>query len=246
MIEFNQVSKKFSGILANQDISFCCQPGQITGLLGINGAGKSTALKILAGLLKPDTGDVLVNGLSVRENPKQVQQQVGLFLTSQGLYSNLTTRENIDFFAALQGVKNHQQATDEVIERLHISSLANRKVGGFSTGERMKVGLARALVHQPKYLVLDEPSRGLDVLAIRVLRDYLLELKSQGCCILFSSHVMQEIDKLCDQLVIIDQGQVCFNGPIGELKQQQDDLEQAFINSISKKSLTNSAVLESK
>lgn len=234
MIEFKQVTKTFADIHANEDISFSCPQGQITGLLGINGAGKSTSLKILSGLLKPDHGDVFVNGTSVVENPKLVQNQVGLFLTSQGLYSNLTARENIEFFAALQGVKNAKLATQTVIDRLAINSLAQRKISGFSTGERMKVGLARALVHQPKYLILDEPSRGLDVIAIRVLREYLLELKSQGCCILFSSHVMQEIDKLCDQLVIIHDGKVCFNGPIGDLKQQHSDLEQGFMALISK------------
>ncbi|OUS23425.1 hypothetical protein A9Q98_15195 [Thalassotalea sp. 42_200_T64] len=232
MIEFKQVSKQFGEIKANNNINFSCDKGTITGLLGVNGAGKSTSLKILSGLLKPDTGDVHINGASVVQTPMLVQQQVGLFLTAQGLYSNLTARENIEFFAALQGLNNSKQASQAVIDRLHLSALADRKVSGFSTGERMKVGLARALVHQPKYLVLDEPSRGLDVLAIRVLREYLLELKSQGCCILFSSHVMQEIDRLCDQVVIINDGQVCFDGELSQLKQSSTDLEQAFLQAI--------------
>ncbi|TLU65800.1 ATP-binding cassette domain-containing protein [Thalassotalea litorea] len=233
MIEFKKVCKSFADKHANNNIEFRCLPGTITGLLGVNGAGKSTALKILSGLIKPDAGDVHVNGISVGEQPRKAQAQLGLLLTSQGLYPHLSARENIEFYAAMQGVKNVARATSEVIETLQMQEIAERKVAGFSTGESMKVSLARALVHKPKYLVLDEPSRGLDVLAIAALRELLLDLKQQGCCILFSSHVMQEIDILCDQLVVIDDGQVCFQGNLDSFKQEHTTLEKSFIHRIS-------------
>lgn len=218
-------------VVANQGVSFSCQAGEIHGLLGVNGAGKSTALKMLAGLVKPDSGNISVNGIDVIQHRLQAQQQMGIFLSSDGLYPKLSARENIELFAACHNLKDVAQASDNIIQELHLQSIAERLVEGFSTGQRMKVALARALVHSPKYVILDEPTRGLDVMSIRLLREYLLELKARGCCVLFSSHVMQEVDKLCDKVSVIHAGQVQFSGALTTLREQQacHDLEQAFI-----------------
>ncbi len=243
MITFNQISKSYHAktpwwsrhkqpaVFANNNVSFECHPGQIHGLLGVNGAGKSTALKMLAGLIQPDSGSVSVADIDVSGHRIAAQQQMGIFLSSDGLYPKLTARENIALFAACQGVADSESATDSIIDELHLRAIAERQVEGFSTGQRMKVALARALVHQPKYVILDEPTRGLDVMSIRLLRDYLLQLKARGCCVLFSSHVMQEVDKLCDKVTVIHDGKVQFSGDLTVLRAQDSaqDLEQAFI-----------------
>lgn len=246
MIEFSNISKSYqvkSGrilfpttqtITANSEISFHCETGQIHGLLGVNGAGKSTLLKMLCGLSKPDSGSITVDGVDVVKNPQQVQRKMGIFLNSDGLYPKLTARENIELYAALHRLDNIQQATDNILNELKMLAIAERRTEGFSTGQRMKVALARALVHQPKYVILDEPTRGLDVVSIRLLREYLLTLKQRGCCVLFSCHVMQEVEKISDQLTLIHDGQVCYQGNISALKQQTSDadLEQAFIQAV--------------
>jgi len=243
MIQFRNISKGYQGkkawwstkaaidVKANCELSFSCQPGEIHGLLGVNGAGKSTALKILSGLVKADSGEVSVDGIDVAKNRIQAQRKMGIFLNSEGLYPKLTARENIALFAATHGLDDVVAATNRIIDELHMRPIAERQVEGFSTGQKMKVALARALVHQPKYVILDEPTRGLDVMSIRLLREYLLKLKDKGCCVLFSSHVMQEVEKISDKLTIIHDGKVQFDGNISQLKQQekQHDLEQAFV-----------------
>jgi len=216
---------------ANQNISFECQPGKIHGLLGVNGAGKSTALKILSGLIKSDSGQITVNDINVNQHPQLAQQQMGIFLNSDGLYPKLTARENIRLFADMHQLPDADKATDNIIEELHLRPIAERRTEGFSTGQKMKVALARALVHNPKYVILDEPTRGLDVMSIKLLREYLLKLKAKGCCVLFSSHVMQEVEKVCDAITIIHDGQVQFDGNVETLKSnmQDQDLENAFM-----------------
>ena len=246
MIEINNVSKSYrvksgnfllpktSTFVANDNISFSCEAGSIHGLLGVNGAGKSTLLKMLCGLTQPDSGNILVDGINVVQQPQQVQSKMGIFLNSDGLYPKLTARENIALFAAMHCLPNVTEATDAIIDELHMRPIADRQTEGFSTGQRMKVALARALVHQPKYVILDEPTRGLDVLSIRLLRDYLLQLKARGCCVLFSCHVMQEVEKISDKLTVIHDGKVRYQGNIVQLKTQSADadLEQAFIQAV--------------
>lgn len=243
MIEFKNISKTYTVktgpfyakknqvVKANQNISFACEPGKIHGLLGVNGAGKSTALKMLSGLTKADSGAVFVDGIDVASNPQLAQQKMGIFLNSDGLYPKLTARENIELYAALHDLGDVSQATDAIIDELHMRSLGDRRTEGFSTGQRMKVALARALVHQPKYVILDEPTRGLDVMSIQLLRNYLLKLKERGCCVLFSCHVMQEIEKISDELTIIHDGKVQYQGSVEQLKSksQDQDLEHAFV-----------------
>lgn len=246
MIEFKNISKTYSvnkgGLLlkktesveANKNISFSCRPGSVHGLLGINGAGKSTALKMLSGLARPDHGQIFVDGIDVARQPTLAQSKMGIFLNSDGIYPKLTARENIRLFAAMHSIDDIEAATDRIIDELHIRPIADRRTEGFSTGQRMKVALARALVHQPKYVVLDEPTRGLDVMSIRLLREHLLSLKEKGCCVLFSCHVMQEVEKLSDELTIIHNGEVQFQGDIPAFKatSNNDDLEQAFVQAV--------------
>ena len=243
MIEFKLVSKAFFAprpiwslkksvaVQANRDISLSCQPGQIHGLLGVNGAGKSTALKMLSGLLKPDSGHVLVDGIDVANQTRLAQSKLGIFLNTEGLSPKLTARENIKLFASLHQMADADEATSQILDELHMNAIADRRTQGFSTGQRMKVALARALVHQPKYLILDEPTRGLDVMSVRLLREHLSMLKLKGCGVLFSSHVMEEVDKLCDAITVIHDGQVCFDGALTQFKStaEHDNLEHAFI-----------------
>ena len=246
MIKFTNISKQYEVktgswpfnksqlTQANQNVSFECYPGEIHGLLGVNGAGKSTALKILSGLIKADSGQAVVNGVDVNQQPQLAQQHMGIFLNSDGLYPKLTARENIRLFADIHQLPDADKATDNIIEELHMRSISERRTEGFSTGQKMKVALARALVHNPKYVILDEPTRGLDVMSIKLLREYLRNLKAKGCCVLFSSHVMQEVEKMCDAITIIHQGQVSFEGNVENLKtsMQDPDLENAFMSAV--------------
>ena len=243
MINIQNVSKSYAmkstaflsttseQVLANKEISFQCRTGEIHGLLGINGAGKSTILKMLCGLIKPDSGSIEVDGIDVITSPQQAQRNMGIFLDSDGLYPKLSARENIALYGQFHQLDDVDSATEQVIDDLHMRAIADRRTEGFSTGQRMKVALARALIHRPKYVVLDEPTRGLDVLSIRILREYLLTLKARGCCVLFSSHVMEEVEKITDRLTIINNGQVCFQGNTEALKAHSSstDFEHAFV-----------------
>lgn len=248
MISFNQVCKTFEtskpnllekvqgkkveSIKANDHVSFKCEEGKITGLLGINGAGKSTALKMLAGLLPLDEGAINVGEYSISDNKIKALNNMGIFLDSSGLYPKLTARENIELFAGIQGVDDPKQAAQHWIDHLKINDLADRKVEGFSTGQRMKTALARSIAHKPNYIIMDEPTRGLDIMTIRLLRETLLDLKDQGCGILFSTHVMQEVDRLCDHVVVIHDGKILAEGTVEEIRQlgNHNDLEEAFMN----------------
>lgn len=235
MIEFQSVSKAFGDVHANQSVQFACAKGRIHGLLGVNGAGKSTALNMLAGLAKPDSGKITVDGLCVTEQLKRVQTKMGIFLGNEGLYPKLTAFENVQLFADIHGVANPTDKTHHRLSQLGIEHLAKRRVEGFSTGEKMKVSLARALVHEPDYVILDEPTRGLDVMSIRLLREILQSERDRGCCVLFSSHVMQEVSALCDDITVIHQGCIRFVGSIEDIQAhtQQTCLEEAFVQLIS-------------
>jgi sodium transport system ATP-binding protein len=233
MIEAKALCKKFGAIDAVNDVSFVARDGEITGLLGPNGAGKSTCLRLLYGVLAPDSGKASIDGIDILGETSTARARLGVLPHATGLYGNLTARENIAYFASLQGIGGARlkQRTSELAQTLGLQSFIDRRAKGLSQGQRIKVALARALVHDPKNLVLDEPTNGLDVMAIRNLRDMLLGLKAQGRCILFSSHVMQEVAALCDRVVIIGHGRVLEDDSPESIRQRSGtpSLEEAFL-----------------
>lgn len=233
MIEVKQVAKSFGEIKAVQDVSFQANDGEITGLLGPNGAGKSTTIRMLYGLLQPDQGEVLIDGMVVAENPNEARKQIGALPDAYGLYPRLTARENIRYFAKLQGMKGKEleRRLDELEDILDMKDITSRRVDGFSQGQRMKVSIARAIVHRPKHVILDEPTNGLDVMTTRAMRKLILSMKEDGCCVLFSSHIMQEVASLCDKIVIIADGRVVADGDVEQIRSitGEQDLEDAFV-----------------
>jgi sodium transport system ATP-binding protein len=236
MIELQQLHKTFGGKIAVQDVSFSAPDGQITGLLGPNGAGKTTTLRMLYTLLKPDRGRITVDGVDAALQPLEVRRRLGVLPDARGLYKRLTARENIAYFAQLHGLDAQliRRRSDALIETLAMQDIAERRVEGFSQGERVKTAIARALVHDPHHIVLDEPSNGLDVMATRSLRDFLRQLKAQGRCVLFSTHIMQEVAALCDRIVIIAGGRVVADGTAAQLRELagEQSLEEAFVKII--------------
>lgn len=236
MINVEALTKSFKNVQALDSLSFQARDGEITGLLGPNGAGKTTCLRIIYGLLHADTGKAEIEGVDANRNPIDARRNLGIFPDKFGLYERLTVREQVAYFAGLHGLKGEQQknAVEQVINKLDIAELANRRSAGFSQGQRMKVALAQALVHSPKHLILDEPSRGLDVMSTRILRDVLREQRAQGTCILFSSHVMQEVAALCDRVVVMANGKVAAEGTPQELCDMtgEQQLEDAFVKII--------------
>lgn len=236
MILVQDLSKSFGKVKAVQNVSFSAPDGQITGLLGPNGAGKSTTLRMLYTLLKPDNGTAKVDGFDVRQNPLEVQSRIGVLADARGLYPRLTSRENIRYYGRLHGLEGEalERQIESLLVLLDMKSIADRKTDGFSTGEKLKVAIARALVHNPKNVLLDEPTNGLDVMSTRAMRQFIQRLREDGKCVLFTSHIMQEVAALCDQIVIISQGQVTANGSPDELRQQtgRENLEDAFVVAI--------------
>jgi sodium transport system ATP-binding protein len=229
--------KRFGAVEAIRDVSFRAPDGRITALLGPNGAGKSTTLRILATVLSPDSGRAQIDGREVGVDAEGVRRTIGVLPHRAGLYERLTARENIGYYGALHGLSGSALASrvQTLIEHFDMTEFAERRVTGFSQGQRIKVALARALVHDPRNVLLDEPSNGLDVMATRALRESVLTLKAQGRCVVFSSHVMQEVASLCDDVVIIGGGRVRFAGTVARLREATDenDLEEAFIRVIS-------------
>ena len=248
MIEVTNLCKSFGGVkkglfrkqenpvIALDGLSFTANDGEITGILGPNGAGKTTCLRTLYGLLKADGGSATIDGINVVDNPLGARARLGIFPDKFGLYERLTAYEQIDYFASIHGLQGDakHQAIETVINDLEMTELAHRKTLGFSQGQRMKVTLAQALVHQPKNFVLDEPTRGLDVMSPRVLRPYLARFKDKGHCILFSSHVMQEVAALCDRVIIVANGKLAAQGTPKELCELagETNLEEAFVKII--------------
>ncbi len=214
MIEVRSLAKRFGEVEAVREVSFSAPDGRITGLLGPNGAGKSTTLRMLYTVLRPDTGSARIDGTDVVTDPLAARRAIGVLPHSAGIYRQLTARENVRFYGELHGLDKAtlRRRVDELIERLGMQEFADRRAGGFSQGQRVKVALARALVHAPRNVLLDEPTNGLDVMATRALRDLIRGLKADGHCVLFSSHVMQEVAALCDEVVIIDHGRVAAAG----------------------------------
>jgi sodium transport system ATP-binding protein len=236
MIQVQGLSKSFGKVKAVQNVSFSAPDGQITGLLGPNGAGKSTTLRMLYTLLKPENGSAQVDGFDVRQSPLEVQRRIGVLADARGLYPRLTTRENIRYYGRLHGLEGEalEQQIDSLLGLLEMQTIADRKTEGFSSGEKLKVAIARALVHDPKNVLLDEPTNGLDVMSTRAMRQFILRLREEGKCVLFTSHIMQEVAALCDQIVIISQGEVAASGSPNELRRQtgHENLEDAFVTVI--------------
>lgn len=236
MISVDNISKTFGDVQALDGASFTAEDGQITGILGPNGAGKTTCMRIIYGLLRPNTGRVAIGGINSLESPLAAKRMLGVFPDKLGTWERLTTREIIEYFASLHGMDRQQRrlALDGIIRELDLHEIIDRRTKGFSQGQRMKVGLAACLVHQPQNMLLDEPSRGLDVMATRILRDYLKAQRDAGRCIVFSSHVMQEVAALCDKVVIIAQGKVVAEGSTAAICEQagEADLENAFVKII--------------
>ena len=236
MIAVDGISKKFGSVQAVDSVSFQAPDGRITGLLGPNGAGKSTCLRILSTVLRPDAGTARVGDIDLAVAPLAARRTLGVLPHSSGLYQQLTGRENIEYYGRLHGLAGQPLAVrvDALIERLELGAIANRRAKGFSQGERTKIALARALVHDPQHLLLDEPTSGLDVMATRHLRDWLRELRTQGRCVLLSSHVMQEVEALVDELVIIAAGRVILMGSPAELAQRFPgrSLEEIFVEAV--------------
>jgi sodium transport system ATP-binding protein len=238
MIRVEGIHKHFGKVHAVRGVSFDAPNGRITGLLGPNGAGKSTTLRVLYTVLKPDQGSASIDEHDVVTENLAARRATGALPHGSGLYPHLTARENILYFARLCGVPKSEinGRTDGIIELLDIKDFAHWRTKGFSQGQRTRVALARALVHDPQNVILDEPTNGLDVMATRALRQLILKLKADGRCILLSSHVMQEVAALCDDIVIIANGQVAIKGSANEIREQTacEDLEDAFVASIQK------------
>lgn len=236
MIEARGLGKSFGKVQAVREVSFTARDGRITGLLGPNGAGKSTTLRMLCTVLRPDTGQALIDGHVVADEPIAARRLIGVLSHSSGLYPHLTARENIAYFGELHGLARAAslRRADELVAMLELGDCARRKAKGFSQGQRLKTALARALVHAPRNLVLDEPTNGLDVMAVRSLRVLLGRLRAAGHCILFSSHVMQEVAMLCDEVVVIAHGTVVATGSPDELRARSGEvgLEDAFVKLI--------------
>jgi sodium transport system ATP-binding protein len=233
MIKVENIAKAYGDVQAVRDMTFEAGDAKITTLLGANGSGKTTTLRAISGLLKIDSGIVHVDGICVAEKTKVAQRRLGVFPDSFGLYTRLTTREHLEYFAQLHGMAGQalDAAIDEATERLNLTNILDRRTEGFSQGQRMKVALARAIMHKPQNIVLDEPTRGLDVMNIRLLRRILLELKDAGHCVLLSSHVMAEVSALSDHVVMMADGVVCAEGSPLELveRAKEKNLEEAFV-----------------
>ncbi|MET0533493.1 MAG: ATP-binding cassette domain-containing protein [Steroidobacter sp.] len=233
MIEVEGLQKRFGTVQALQDVSFKAGDGRITGLLGHNGAGKSTTLRILSTVIRANEGRALIDGHDCAQQPLEVRRSLGVLPHASGLYAQLSGRENISYYGELHGLRGVElkRSVDELIEWLNLGAVAERRAKGYSQGERLKVNLARALIHRPQTVILDEPTNGLDVNAVRMLRELIRGLRESGRCVLFSSHVMQEVAALCDDIVIISHGRVVVRGTPAEILTTTGapDLEEAFV-----------------
>jgi len=234
MITVEHISKSFGEVQAVKDVSLVAEDGKITALLGANGAGKTTSMRMIYALITPETGVVTVDGINSTENPIAARGRMGVLPDARGLYKRLTARENMAYFGRLQGMSEAdiQIRSEELIERLGMTKFADRQTDGFSQGQRVKVAIARAIIHDPQNILLDEPTNGLDVMSTRAIRRFLRDEKARGKCILFSSHVMQEVSAVCDVITVVDAGIIRATGTEQELLDmtQETNLEDAFVN----------------
>jgi len=238
MIEADSLRKTFNKgrVVAVDDVSFSARDGEITGLLGPNGAGKTTTLRMLSPLLRPDAGKMQVDGIDPLAEPIRVKHKLGVVPDSRGLYDRLTARENIRYYGRLQGLDRAAVASrvETLVDVLDMRAFIDRRTDGFSQGQRVKVAIARALIHDPRTILLDEPTNGLDVMTTRSLREFLLRLKAEGRCVVLSTHIMQEVAALCDRIVIIAGGRIAAEGTAQQLLQRsgEENLEDAFVKLI--------------
>ena len=243
MIVAEHLRKTFPGrgkdknrVIAVDDVGFTARDGEITGLLGPNGAGKTTTLRMLYTLMSPERGRVLVDGVDVASDPERVRRNLGVLPDARGVYKRLTARENIDYFGKLHDMSDQAiaQRTAKLAGALQMEDFLDRSTEGFSQGQRTKTAIARALIHDPRNVILDEPTNGLDVMTTRGLRGFLKELRAEGRCVIFSSHIMQEVAALCDRIVIVANGRVTAQGTPEELRAAagEDNLEDAFVKLI--------------
>lgn len=240
MIQVENLHKTFKSktgpVRAVDGVSFEAPDGRITGLLGPNGAGKTTTLRMLYTLMRPEQGRVLVDGHDVASEAGLVRRSLGVLPDARGVYKRLTARENIAYFGRLHGLDaaTIEQRSAQLVEALQMDDFIDRQTEGFSQGQRTKTAIARALVHDPRNVILDEPTNGLDVMTTRGLREFLKTLKAQGRCVILSSHIMQEVGLLCDHIVIIAKGKVMAQGSAEQLRRTsgEDNLEDAFVRLI--------------
>ena len=247
MIEIKNLKKYYGAdntIKAVDDVSFICPDGQITGLLGPNGAGKTTTLRMISGLIKPMGGTVIVDGHDVTRDPRGVRQVLGVQADMNGVYPRLTPREQFRYYGRFYGLKGQllESRIQAIIDELNMAEIAERRAEGFSRGQRQKIVLGRALVHNPPNIIMDEPTNGLDVMAVRDTRNSIRALRDQGRCVLFSTHYMDEAERLCDNIAIIVGGKIVASGPPAALMQQtgKDNLEDAFVTLAGREGLSRS------
>jgi sodium transport system ATP-binding protein len=233
VIRVENLHKRFGDVKAVDGISFTAPDGSVTGLLGPNGAGKTTTLRMLYTLMKPDEGRILVDDVDAVADPEEARRRLGVLPDQSGLYKRLTAREHIQYFGELQGItgRDLDARTDHLLKMLDMTAVADRRTAGYSHGERTKTALARAIVHNPRNVLLDEPTNGLDVMSTRAVRDIIRRLKAEGHTVLFSSHVMQEVSALCDTIIVIARGQIVASGTPDDLRALtgRENLEDAFV-----------------
>jgi len=234
VITIDSIHKRFGDVHAVNGVSFTAGNGCVTGLLGPNGAGKTTTLRMLYALMRPDSGRILVDDVDAVAHPQAAQARLGVLPDGFGLYPRLTAREHIRYYGELHGLSGQalDRRADELFELLDMQAIADRRTAGFSHGERTKVAIARALIHDPANVLFDEPTNGLDVMSTRAVREIIRRLRDQGRCVLFSSHVMQEVSALCDSIVVIASGHVVADGTPDELRELSGhaNLEDAFVS----------------
>jgi sodium transport system ATP-binding protein len=233
VIRVENLHKRFGEVTAVDGVTFTADNGKVTGLLGPNGAGKTTTLRMLYALMKPDAGTIHVDDIDAVAEPQKAQARLGVLPDVSGLYPRLTPREHIEYYGQLHGMSGPAlgHRITELIDTLDMKMIADRRAQGFSLGERTKVALARAVVHDPRNVLLDEPTNGLDVMSTRAVREIIRRFRSEGRCVLFSSHVMQEVSALCDRIIVIGRGRIVASGTPDELRQQtgHQNLEDAFV-----------------
>ena len=241
MIEAQALTKIFrdrkrGDVHAVEHVSFVCRPGQIYGLLGANGAGKTTALRLLATILQPTDGTARVAGFDILEQPEKVRAHIGFLSTATALYGRLTARETVEYFGRLNGVDEPtlKKRTDELFALLELNEYADMRCDKLSTGNKQKTSIARTLVHDPPVMIFDEPTLGLDVMTARTIVGFIRDCRSRGKTVIFSTHVMSEAEKLCDTIGIIHNGKLLREGTLAELRQQTglNDLEDVFVQAV--------------
>ncbi len=231
-VRIDRLEKSLGSNHVLRGVSLEARPGEISGLLGPNGAGKTTTLRVICTLLAPDAGSVEVLGFDTRKAPEEVRRRVGVVTAEFGVYPRLSARENIAYFAELSGVLDGEldRKVDAVIERLDMGSFARQRAESLSSGQKQKVAIARAIVHDPPVLMFDEPTSNLDVLASREVREFMVESRDRGKCVIFSTHVLHDAERLCDRVTIIHQGRVVTSGTTAEVRGAHQELEDAFLD----------------